>query len=1085
MSDFFHTPLNPLTGEDNATALLICRGTGICDLDFNKPEVVMKWKDVELCEKHAKELLLNWEDSSSYLHKHVYRRTIKAVKQIACSIPESVLGVPYPSRSVVLHHTLTIQEADLIMKQKGILVHPGIPLCHTHKQFLEELKNSAPADVRSKPTVNYADADIDMDLCDDDPLYVPSETATVSPAASHLQQFALAVGVGLSCSSRKSYSDLKDRCKQNKAVAIRKLINVMIDVIAPQDKNDLESRIFKNKFSSTKAEGSEENFNELMNLISSYYQTSFDRKSKLTVLSLVADVLPFSTVEKFIPGLSRYLYGEARKFSRRNRDSEMPEEKPKIKENYNRKAVESFIGFITSPDVMIGLPFGVKKVKLSDGSKVEIPNTIRQQSSSEIFEMYNNLMEAFDGLHSIIDSWIENGVIDLEVSKELKTELYEAAQYLRTDFRLHVKKFSRVADHCATYALSDPINDKMALSCTDGAHRHDHDYTCQRCERVDAVLSQTKSYAELLLKEAEGVDTTDVDMELKKKQLVSDYQEHVALIDKYTDHVYEMKKHLLRASVANQERESIISSLEDNEVLITIDFAQKFLPKWHREKQSDYFGKKGLSYHVSHITARIGEKYAQHSFVHIYDGEVQQNSELVVLTLSHIVQELKKVGITAVSFRSDNAGAYHCASTIASLHWLMEEFGVAVKSYSFSEAQNGKSSSDRDAARVKQKAARYVASGNDITTSKQFFEAIKSGKPLNGVSVYHGSVTPDIDADATWPGISSLNYFTVEEGGIRGHKYFGLGEGVFVSKDKLQSLNGTFEFEGAGFLASGIVSIDVERDAVRNGQETKFWYYSPRKCENSACTEQAEQASTDPEEPSDVPVNPKAIFSCPEPGCSASYLRHSNLEKHTLRGVHNFLPEKMTMLDYSLDLFARGLENINQIRSSVLNSVADTLSNLMEATEETVLQLGWALPKKQSRKPYPEDVKKFLIECFEEGLKKKKLNPVTIGKMMAEAKKADGTKRFSVEQRMDVKQIAGFLSREARKRRTGNARVKRDENDNQTAPVEDNEYDGPPDGTHPDADWIEFMDEVQFWTEWDEFLTAIYEHPDPIFNYEQ
>ncbi|EGT53439.1 hypothetical protein CAEBREN_20165 [Caenorhabditis brenneri] len=1125
MSKFFQTTLNSATGETNATALLLCRGAGYCDLDFSKPEIVSKWENVPICQKHGEELLEKWDDTHAphmFRDKHMYRRYHEKTYKTSCSMPDSLIKVHYQGRPVDHLTTLTIQDADLLLKEKGILLHPGIPYCEEHKKFLTGVKETAKTTNRERTPVNYADADVEMDACIDDPPYIQSEPINQCLAVSALQEFASAVGVDLSCSSRKPYSELKERCRQKKAVSLRKVVDSMILCIAPLDKEEFETRVFKKKFSKVWTTGSEKDLELIMEQISVYYKNSFDRKSKTAVLSLVADVLPHATVEKFIPGLSRYLYGEARKFSRRNRDAEIPEV-PKIKESYNREAVENFISFITSPSVMIGLPYGVKKVKMSDGTKIEIPNSIRQQSSTEIFNMYNNLMEetgqtglmlkkstvfeilkvcsattrtattcvdyyiangmeAFDGLHSMLDTWTEKGLVTLESLKELKAELYEAAQYLRTDYRIHVKKFSRIADHCATYALSDPDQPKLSLSCSSGPNRHVHDYKCEKCEKGKATFDQIKQFGEDLLAEAQEITTTDADSELMKTRLVADYQEQKFLIDKYINQVFEMKKHLLRAAVTNQEREEIISNLEDNEVLITVDFAQKYLPRWHREKQSDYFGKKGMSYHISHITARIGDNYTQHSFVHIYDGEVQQNSELVVLTLSHVVTELKKVGIKAVSIRSDNAGAYHCASTIASLHWLMAEFGIVVKSYSFSEAQNGKSSSDRDAARVKQKAARYVASGKDITTTKQFFEAIKSGTPLNGVSVYYGSTTADIQANAMWKGISSLNFFTVEKNGVRAHKYAGIGEGVFTSTDALQSLNGTFEFEGAGFIASGIDSIDLEREAVRDGKQTKFWFYSPKKCEKPACDDEPDDIVLDAEDSAENSMSDKALYSCPEPGCTASYLRESSLGKHMLRGVHKFLPERVTMRDYALGLFARGLEEVSRIKTSVLNAVTDALKSLKETTDSTLLTLGWALPSKQTRKPYPEDVKKFLLECFEKGLKNQKLNPATIGKLMAEATKSDGTKRFTVEQRLDVKQIAGFLSREAKKRQSGNGRFKRNDEATQVL-MEDDEYDAPAEEVHPDSDWIDFMDEAQFWTEWDEFLTAIYDHPDPIFVY--
>ncbi|GMS81010.1 hypothetical protein PENTCL1PPCAC_7496, partial [Pristionchus entomophagus] len=80
-------------------------------------------------------------------------------------------------------------------------------------------------------------------------------------------------------------------------------------------------------------------------------------------------------------------------------------------------------------------------------------------------------------------------------------------------------------------------------------------------------------------------------------------------------------------------------------------------------------------------------------------------------------------------------GAYHSLGTIASIPHLADKHKVKVLSFSFSEAQNGKSSCDRVAAQVKRKLRDYVARGKNIVSEKDLYEAIAQCG-LKGLSVY-------------------------------------------------------------------------------------------------------------------------------------------------------------------------------------------------------------------------------------------------------------------------------------------------------------------------------------------------------------
>ena len=100
-------------------------------------------------------------------------------------------------------------------------------------------------------------------------------------------------------------------------------------------------------------------------------------------------------------------------------------------------------------------------------------------------------------------------------------------------------------------------------------------------------------------------------------------------------------------------------------MFITQDWAMKFLPQKFREAQSDLFGRRGISWHISVALRRSEVGYETISFVHIFQAQAQDSNAVtaimnnVVSRLKHIVPELH-----TVYFRQDNAGCCHCATTL-------------------------------------------------------------------------------------------------------------------------------------------------------------------------------------------------------------------------------------------------------------------------------------------------------------------------------------------------------------------------------------------------------------------------------------
>ena len=76
------------------------------------------------------------------------------------------------------------------------------------------------------------------------------------------------------------------------------------------------------------------------------------------------------------------------------------------------------------------------------------------------------------------------------------------------------------------------------------------------------------------------------------------------------------KAHILREVHQDTAKSAVIENLANNQVLIIMDWAMKFLPIGYRETQRGWFGKKGKSWHVS-VAVQKGD-----------DGEIEVEFQL-------------------------------------------------------------------------------------------------------------------------------------------------------------------------------------------------------------------------------------------------------------------------------------------------------------------------------------------------------------------------------------------------------------------------------------------------------------------------
>ena len=139
--------------------------------------------------------------------------------------------------------------------------------------------------------------------------------------------------------------------------------------------------------------------------------------------------------------------------------------------------------------------------------------------------------------------------------------------------------------------------------------------------------------------------------------------------EQLTNKIDAWKGHILRSINQDQARLDIIQSLGPLSALLVLDWAMKFLPRKFREAQSDWFGKRGISWHITVAMRRSEERNLQMvTFVHLFEKCTQISSTVLAIT-DDVFHQIKSIApeVSTVFLRQDNAVCYHSAEVLLSV----------------------------------------------------------------------------------------------------------------------------------------------------------------------------------------------------------------------------------------------------------------------------------------------------------------------------------------------------------------------------------------------------------------------------------
>lgn len=511
---------------------------------------------------------------------------------------------------------------------------------------------------------------------------------------------------------------------------------------------------------------------------------------------------------------------------------------------------------------------------------------------------------------------------------------------------------------------------------------HQHNDVCERC----AVLASTLTSIEAGLTAQYHNLATTVREDLK------------FCVTNAKAAIMAWKAHLLGSVNQDEARVQVLEELDEMSVFIVQDRAMKYLPRKFRESQTDWFGKRGIPWHLTVATRRQGGEFEMLTFAHIFHMTCQDNSAVVAI-MSDVIRQLKIImpELKTIYYRQDNAGCYHCGFTLVCAQVLGLQYGVNVKRLDFSDPQGGKAACDRQAATIKSHMRIHLNAGNDIETPAQMRDAIVSCGGVPAVNVVLCEyVEVSCEPSTKIEGISLLSNVQFEESGLRVWRAYKLGPGKQIPKTKLPTPS---------------ISQLPALIGVTRANSCSFTPVKERRTKATEPDLPAPAAATAARSEGEESIDKEDIFTCPEEGCVQTFLRYSSMQRHLDCGRHRRAVERDTLFDKAAVGYAQKLEMHYQAHPQI------NCSEQPPFTTSTLPQ-GWALKSSTSKRArFTEKQRKFMVDKFQQGESSgRKIDPASVARSILTAVDSRGNHIFSSEDFLTASQIAGFFSRLASKK---------------------------------------------------------------------
>lgn len=568
--------------------------------------------------------------------------------------------------------------------------------------------------------------------------------------------------------------------------------------------------------------------------------------------------------------------------------------------------------------------------------------------------------DAWKSLQSIVECLQEHGM-DKQRSGDLKNSLKASKEYLQGQYLLDVSpETSNCIYHCRRYALSDPAVPELRSTCDD----HHHDQQCVNCDLLFNTINT-------IGKQIGEWDISD------ESRIVLKHDYDVA-----SNAIYEQMAHVIRGVHQDQAKKNIVETLDEESGFLIFDYAMKWLPSYYRESQSDFFGKKGVSWEVFTLIGNRNGNRIKATYV-VFISNCDQNAATSAGIYCQVLREIKKdfPFIKKIYDKSDNAACFRNWKMLRERKKIMEEVGIQILETINNEAQRGKDWADSDIAVIKSQLRSYLNSGHDIETAAEMKKGCDAGsiKYIKS-AVMQGHLNRKIDSKAKppkGPSILSLHSFRYEEQGIRVWHFHRIGDGILIPYKDMPSIQNDQRHckVDEKFSASTLTPSVLHSGADdQTGNISTVWMY------------------------------------CDVPFCNAKFRSTTRYENHMISADHSKLPTKENTTDLVKRLWSNMQQDITPAKLAFAPG-ASTSSASDNTTDYSIE--GHALKIRRQAKNLSEKQKRFLDKLFWDGQFgiTSKAKPADVVKQMKQKRHGSGEKYFLPKEWLTETEISRYFFR--------------------------------------------------------------------------
>ena len=423
---------------------------------------------------------------------------------------------------------------------------------------------------------------------------------------------------------------------------------------------------------------------------------------------------------------------------------------------YDKGMVENAVKFIASPSNVAILSWGTKALVV-DEKKYFIPALSRKRNKARIYQSYVLWCKANQFQNSENEDTYE-GVSKSKFMKMVsaltsgQSRLVKSVDYV-TGFLVNdnLETLRRLGSHFSPNdTIRAELDHLLILVKVFLKYQYDthvsHDSDCPSHSILNSLGSHVCSSCEGTPVDCVGCRFPFWVLEKVEELILPSHNEALEVLKWCREKIHLYMGHRVR--VLNQQiaiRDAIEgmeyrceANKHSNEAHVILDYKMKFEALYFREKTTEHYGKRGISWHGAMILFFVYDeklKKAVKQTIYFDDvsfGENKQDALAVISLVECLLMRLRKrlPHVMKVSLQSDNASCYMSPSLLLMLPILSVVHGIQVVRFIHTGVQDGKSSLDAHFASFARWVMEYLKEGHNALTASQLVSAMRSNGGL-------------------------------------------------------------------------------------------------------------------------------------------------------------------------------------------------------------------------------------------------------------------------------------------------------------------------------------------------------------------